>query len=58
VIVRPEAPADYDTIAAVVGAAFADEPVVVDVVTAIGRRPSIGRRSHSSPRRTTRSSAT
>jgi putative acetyltransferase len=35
VIVRPEAPADYDTIAAVVGGAFADEPIVVDVVTAI-----------------------
>jgi putative acetyltransferase len=35
VIVRLETPTDYDTIAAVVGAAFADEPVVVDVVTAI-----------------------
>jgi putative acetyltransferase len=33
--VRPETPSDYDTIAAVVGAAFADEPTVVDVVTAI-----------------------
>ena len=34
-IVRPETSADYDIIAAVVGAAFADEPVVVDVVAAI-----------------------
>jgi putative acetyltransferase len=35
VIVRPETPADYEAIAGVVGAAFVDEPVVVDVVAAI-----------------------
>jgi putative acetyltransferase len=35
VIVRPETPADYEAIAGVVGAAFVDEPVVVDVAAAI-----------------------
>ena len=34
-IVRPETPADYDAIAAVVRAAFVDEPQVADVVDAI-----------------------
>jgi putative acetyltransferase len=34
-IVRPETPAEYITTAAVVGAAFADEPVVVDIVDRI-----------------------
>jgi putative acetyltransferase len=35
VIVRPETPADYEAIAAVVRAAFVDEPQVADVVAAI-----------------------